>query len=150
MTLIKPLDLTITDLDGIERTYRLGRFPAVAGLEIIAKVPSNVATLSKQLPHLRELVLQMCKYVAVDVPTDDGGTHEVVLSTQALIDNHVPDGQTLLRLMFELMRHNTSFFGRADQSVLDYLLARLIDSYPKVIQTLTPLLQQLSASDTQH
>ena len=150
MTLIKPLDLTITDLDGIERAYRLGRFPAVAGLEIIAKVPSNVATLSKQLPHLRELVLQMCKYVAVDVPTDDGGTHEVILSTQALIDNHVPDGQTLLRLMFELMRHNTSFFGSADQSVLDYLLARLVDSYPKVIQMLTPLLQQLSASDTQH
>ena len=45
MSLIKPLDLTITDLDGIERAYRLGRFPAVAGLEIIAKVPSNVATL---------------------------------------------------------------------------------------------------------
>lgn len=149
MSLIKPLDITIADIDGIERNYRISRFPAVVGLEIIAKVPSNVATLSKQLPHLRELVLQMCKYVAVDAPTNDGGTHEITLSTQALIDNHVPDGQTLLRLLFELMRHNTSFFGRADQSILDFLADRLAALYPKIIPMLTQLSQQLSASDTQ-
>ena len=150
MSLIKPLDITISDIDGIERNYRISRFPAVVGLEIIAKVPSNILTLSKQLPNLKELVLQMCKYIAVDVPTDDGGTHEITLSTQALIDNHVPDGQTLLRLLFELMRHNTSFFGRADQSILDYLMGRLAALYPKVIPMLTQLSQQLSAKDTQH
>lgn len=149
MSLIKPLDITIKDLDGIERNYRISRFPTVAGLEIIARVPSNVATLSKQLPHLRELVLQMCKYVAVDVPTDDGGTHEIILSTQALIDNHVPDSQSLLRILFELMRHNTPFFGRADQSILDYLADRLAALYPKLIPMLTQLSQQLSANDTQ-
>ena len=150
MSLIKPLDITITDIDGIERSYRISRFPAVVGLEIIAKVPSNIATLSKQLPHLKELVLQMCKYVAVDAPTDDGGTHEITLSTQALIDNHVPDGQTLLRLLFELMRYNTSFFGRADQSIQDFLMAKLAALYPKVIPMLTQLSQQLSPKDTQH
>lgn len=150
MSLIKPLDITITDIDGIDRSYRISRFPAVVGLEIIAKVPSNVATLSKQLPHLKELVLQMCKYIAVDAPTDDGGTHEITLSTQALIDNHVPDGQTLLRLLFELIRHNTSFFGRADQSIQEFLMGRLAVLYPKVIPMLTQLSQQLSAKDTQH
>ena len=150
MSLIKPLDITISDIDGIERNYRISRFPAVVGLEIIAKVPSNIATFSKQLPHLKELVLQMCKYIAVDVPSEDGGTHEIILSTQALIDNHVPDGQTLLRLLFELMRHNTSFFGRADQSILDFLMGRLAALYPKVTPMLTQLLQQLSAKDTQH
>lgn len=150
MSLIKPLDITISDIDGIERHYRISRFPAVVGLEIIAKVPSNIATLSKQLPNLKELVLQMCKYIAVDVQSDDGGTHEIILSTQALIDNHVPDGQTLLRLLFELMRHNTSFFGRADQSIQDFLMGKLAALYPKVIPMLTQLSQQLSASDTQH
>lgn len=150
MSLIKPLDITITDIDGIERNYRISRFPAVVGLEIIAKVPSNIATLSKQLPNLKELVLQMCKYIAVDVPSDDGGTHEITLSTQALIDNHVPDGQTLLRLLFELMRHNTSFFGRADQSILDFLMGKLAVLCPKVIPMLTQLSQQLSAKDSQH
>lgn len=149
MTLIKPIDITIADLDGIERTYRIGRFPAIIGLEIIAKVPGNIASLSKQLPHLRELVLQMCKYVAVDVPLDDGGTHEVILSTAALVDNHVPDGQTLLHLCFEIMRHNTSFFGHADQSILDYLVGRLADSLPRITRTLTPYWQQFSASISQ-
>ena len=148
MTLIKPRDITIADLDGVERHYRISRFPAIAGLEIIAKVPSNIATLSKQLPHLKELVSQMCKYVAIDAPTEDGGTHEITLSTQALIDNHVPDGETLLRLLFELMRYNTSFFGSADQSILDYLVGRLAASLPKIIQTLTPLLQPSSPSDS--
>lgn len=149
MSLIKPLDITISDIDGIERHYRISRFPAVVGLEIIAKVPSNIATFSKQLPNLKELVLQMCKYIAVDVSSNDGGTHEIILSTQALIDNHVPDGQTLLRLLFELMRHNTSFFGRADQSILDFLMAKLAVLSPKITPTLTRLLQQLSANDTQ-
>ena len=150
MSLIKPLDITITDIDGIDRHYRISRFPAVVGLEIIAKVPSNIATLSKQLPYLKELVLQMCKYIAVDAPTDDGGTHEITLSTQALIDNHVPDGQTLLRLLFELIRHNTSFFGRADQSIQEFLKGRLAVLYPKIIPMLTQLSQQLSPKDSQH
>lgn len=149
MNLIKPTEVTIADLDGVERTYRIGRFPALVGLDIIAKVPSNVASLSKQLPHLRQLVLQMCQYVAVDVPLDDGGSREVTLSTAALVDNHVPDGQTLLHLCFEIMRHNTSFFGSGDQSVLDFLLAKLADSLPKITQTLMQSLQSSFPSDSQ-
>ena len=149
MNLIKPTEVTIKDLDGVERTYRIGRFPALIGLDIIAKVPSNIASLSKQLPHLRQLVLQMCQYVAVDVPLDDGGSHEVTLSTAALVDNHVPDGQTLLHLCFEIMRHNTSFFGSGDQSVLDFLLEKLADSLPKITQTLMQSLQSSFPSDSQ-
>ena len=149
MNLIKPTEVTIKDLDGVERTYRIGRFPALIGLDIIAKVPSNVATLSKQLPHLRQLVLQMCQYVAVDIPLDAGGTHEQRLTTGDLVDNHVPDGQTLLHLCFEIMRHNTSFFGSGDQSVLDFLLAKLADSLPKITQTLMQSLQSSFPSDSQ-
>ena len=150
MNLIKPTEVTIADLDGVERTYRIGRFPALIGLDIIAKVPSNIASLSKQLPHLRQLVLQMCQYVAVDIPLDNGGTHEQRLTTGDLVDNHVPDGQTLLHLCFEIMRHNTSFFGSGDQSVLDFLVEKLADSLPKITQTLTPLLRSLSQNDSQH
>lgn len=150
MNLIKPTEVTIADLDGVERTYRIGRFPALIGLDIIARVPSNIASLSKQLPRLRQLVLQMCQYVAVDVPLEDGGTHEVTLSTTALVDNHVPDGQTLLHLCFEIMRHNTSFFGSGDQSVLDFLLEKLADSLPRITQTLMQSLQSSFPSDSQH
>lgn len=148
--LIKPIDREIADLDGVIRNYRIGRFPAIVGLEIIAKVPSNIASLKNQMPHLRELVLQMMQFVAVDIPLDDGGTQEMRLSTSALVDNHVPDGETLLRLCFEVMRHNTSFFGQGGQSILDYLLEKLTDSLPKITQTLAESFRSLSPNDMQH
>lgn len=135
--LINPVKVTIKDLDNIEHDYFIGRFPAVEGLEIIAKVPSNVVSLSKQLPHLRQLVLQMAKFVCIELPKDEGGTHQIRLSTSALVDNHVPDGQTLLHLCFEIMRHNTSFFGDGDRSVLDILSQKLADLLPKITQMLT-------------
>lgn len=149
MSLIKPTEVTIKDLDGIERTYRIGRFPALAGLDIVAQIPSNFFTLAKQTQRLSQLAMQMCPYAAVDVPLDEGGSHEVTLSTAALIDNHVPDTQTLALLCFEIMRHNTSFFGSGNQSVLDFLLEKLVDSLPKIIQTLTESLPSLFPSDSQ-
>lgn len=148
--LIKPTKVTIRDLDETPHEYTLGRFPAVEGLEIIAKVPSNIASLSKQLPNLRGLVLQMCKFVSVEVPTDDGGVHQILLSTSELVDNHVPDGQTLLHLCFEIMRHNTSFFGTGSQSALDFLGEKAADLLPKIIRTSTELWASYAQNDTQH
>ena len=150
MSLIKPTEVTIKDLDGVERTYRVGRFPALIGLDILAQIPSNFSTLAKQTQRLSQLAVQMCPYAAVDVPLDEGGSHEVMLSTAALIDNHVPDSQTLALLCFAIARHNTDFFGSGDQSFLDFLSEKLVDLLPKIIQMLTESLPSLFPKDSQH
>ena len=149
MQLIKPTKISIVDLDGVEHAYQIGRFPAVEGLEIIAKVPSNLVSFSKQLPQLRGLVLQMCKFVEAEIPKDDGSTHAVRLVTSDLIDNNVPDGQTLLHLCFEIMRHNTSFFGKGSQSMLDFLGQKLADSLPRITQMFQGLLESSYPKDSQ-
>lgn len=38
---------------------------------------------------------------------------EIPLKTQTLIDNHVPDGESLIRLELEMLKYNTSFSGPA-------------------------------------
>jgi hypothetical protein len=75
-------------------------------------------------------MLLMMRYVAVE--RDDGSM--LRLSTQALIDNHVPDGEALIRLELEMLKYNTSFFGLAGNS--DFVGSLLQKYLPQVIKTL--------------
>ncbi|OTA14598.1 phage-like protein [Xenorhabdus vietnamensis] len=86
----------------------------------------------------------MLRYVAVGV---DG--QEILLKTQTLIDNHVPDGEALIWLELEMLRYNTSFF-RADGSrgFLQFLLDKISGSLLSIIKTLMGSLPSLSAQAT--
>lgn len=141
--LIKPKTVAVKDMDGGEKEFVLSRFPATVGREIVAKYPmSNMPKLgdygvSTEAMHL------LFRYVGV--PQDDGSV--LMLETPALIDNHVSDGEQLIRLELEMLQYNTSFFGLASkfdslESVLDFLA-------PWIIKTLMPLLQQSLPAGTQ-
>jgi hypothetical protein len=111
--LIKPQTIEVKDRDGIEHSFVISRLPATVGREILAKYPvANVPKLG-DYGTSTEAMLLMMRYVAVE--RDDGSM--LRLSTQALIDNHVPDGEALIRLELEMLKYNTSFFGLAGNSV---------------------------------
>lgn len=138
--LIKPLEIEVKDIDGNLHKYTISRLPAVAGREILAKYLGGTMPKVGDYKDNHESMLKMMKYVAVEI---DGELQ--TLDTQALIDNHIPDTECLLRLEIEMIRHNTSFFGNAGSSnLLDFLLQKIKDSIPSNFKTqIVSLLQSL-------
>lgn len=128
--LIKPQTVSVKDVDGGEHSFVISRLPATVGREILAKYPvSNIPKIGDYGVSTEAMQL-MFRYVAIE---REDGSH-LRLTTQALIDNHVPDGEALIRLELEMLRYNFSFFGIAGDSDL---VGSLLQKYlPLVIKTL--------------
>ncbi|WP_237386227.1 hypothetical protein [Xenorhabdus sp. Sc-CR9] len=141
--LIKPKEIIVTDADREEHTFIISRLPATVGREILAKYPLSNAPKIGDYDISHEAMLKMLRYVAVE---RDG--QEILLKTQTLIDNHVPDGEALIRLELEMLRYNTSFFGGdGSRGFLQFLLDKIKGSLPSIIQTLMASLPSSSAQD---
>lgn len=140
--LIDPVSVAIKDSNGDERNFTIGKMPATIGREVLAKFTLSNLPKVGDYDVSHEAMLKMMRFVE----TESG----IRLTTTALVDNHVPDGEALMRLEIEMMRHNTSFFGRAgNQSLGGFLLARIQEYVPSIMQTLTAFLQQSSPPDSQ-
>ncbi|MCQ9426677.1 hypothetical protein NRB16_24460 [Pseudomonas sp. LJDD11] len=138
--LIKPKEVAIKDIDGNLHTFVISRLPALDSREILAKYPvSNIPKLGEYNASVEAMRLLM-SYVAV--PMESGLLR---LTTKALIDNHVPDGEALLRLEFAMLEHNTSFFGNGGPS--GFLEGLVKKHLPLIIQTLMDSLPPSSARD---
>ncbi|HBC6054285.1 hypothetical protein [Proteus mirabilis] len=130
--LIKPKEITVIDSDRQLHTFIISRLPATIGREILAKYPLSNAPKIGDYEVSKEAMLKMMAYVAVE---KEG--QEIYLKTSTLIDNHVPDGEALIRLELEMLKYNTSFFGNGgSQNFLQYLLGKLSGSLPSIIKTL--------------
>jgi len=116
--LLQPKPFTVAGQDGRERTYILSKFPAVAGREIIAKYPLSAVPKLGEYSVNEETMFKLMAYVGVDI---DGKTMKLV--TRALIDNHVPDWETLAKIELEMMRYNTSFFLQGEASTFLKIIA---------------------------
>ena len=127
--LIKPKPVKIKDSDGIEKEFIISRLPATVGREILAKYPvSNIPKLGEYQASADAMNLMM-KYVAVNL---EGRDKPQRLMTPELINNHVVDGEQLLRLEMAMLAENTSFFGKGGSS--DFF-AGLIRKYLPLITT---------------
>lgn len=142
MDLIKPKEVELKDIDGNFKTFIISRLPAVAAREILAKYPvSNIPKLGEYQASADAMKLLM-SFVGVQL---SGGVQR--LTTGDLINNHVADGEQLLRLEFAMLEYNTSFFGNGGPSGL---VETLIKKYlPLIIQTLTDSLPPSLARDLQ-
>jgi hypothetical protein len=128
------------EIDG--KTYVLSKFPAVAGREIIAKYP--VANMPKLGDYgvSEETMLKLMKFVAVRT---EGGLLQ--LTTKDLVNNHVPNWETLAKIEWEMMQYNCSFFQNGKVSTF---LEGISQKLPALItQMLTDSLGQLSAKGKQ-
>lgn len=138
--LIKPKEITVIDSDREEHTFIISRLPATIGREILAKYPLSNAPKISDYEVSKEAMLKMMAYVAVE---KEG--QEIYLKTSTLIDNHVPDGEALIRLELEMLKYNTSFFGKdGSPNFLQYLLGKFSGSLPSIIKTLMASLQSSS------
>lgn len=138
MNLIQPKEIEING-----KTYRISKFPATVGREIVAKYPvSNMPKLGDYKVS-EEVMIKLMNYVEVVLPE-----RSIRLSTRELIDNHVPDWEVLAKLEWEMLQYNCSFL--TDGKSLSFLekLARLAEQ--KISEILTASLGKSSVREKQH
>lgn len=146
--LLNPKTVFVDDRHGVKQGFVVGQFPAIAGREIAAKYPTSIAALAKQWEENQygeneKIMLKAMSYV--EKILEDGTT--VRLTTAALIDNHVPDAECLMRLEKELLEHNFSFFEKFTRSISSG--GMLQNMLKLIMSTLTLSLQQSSKQDKQ-
>lgn len=139
--LIEPEEWECPLPDGSTKTFLLGKFPAVAGREIIAKYPTSNAPKLGDYKVSEETMLKLMGHVAV--PMADGS--QLRLSTVALVNNHCADWETLARLEMKMLEKNCSFFknGRA----LTFLQGIAQMAQALISKTLTDLSAQSSGAE---
>lgn len=136
--LLQPKEFTTNAQDGSARAYVLSKFPAVAGREIIAKYPLSAMPKLGDYAVNEETMLKLMSFVAVRL----GDGSEIPLKSRALVDNHVPDWETLARIEVAMMEYNCSFFGTGRASTFFEAIARKAQAF--LTSTLTDLLVQSS------
>ena len=146
--LLNPKTVFVDDRNGVKQGFVVGQFPAIAGREIAAKYQTSIAALAKQWEENQygeneKIMLKARSYV--EKILEDGTT--VRLTTAALIDNHVPDAECLMRLEKELLEHNFSFFEKFTRSISSG--GMLQNMLKLIMSTLTLSLQQSSKQDKQ-
>lgn len=105
--MIEPKEVTITTMAGIDKVFILSKFPAIAGREIVAKYPLSSMPKVGDYAVGEETMLKLMKFVGV--PMDSG--NPLMLTTSALVNNHVPDWETLAKIEMAMLEYNTSFFS---------------------------------------
>ena len=144
MELIKPKEITVKDSDGDEKTFIISKIPAVDAREVLSKYPTANIPKVGEYRTSEDAMLLMLKYVAVPIE----GREPIKLTSKALINNHVVDGEQLMRLELEMLQYNTSFFGKGGNS--DFLGGLIRKYLPLIIQTATASLPRSSKPGTQH
>jgi len=134
MALIKPEPRTITTRDGEAKTYIISRIPAIPAREIVAQYPVSALPRVGDYAVNEAMMLKVLSYVAAI----DSEGREVQLTTRTLIDNHVPDFETLAKIEMAMFHYNCSFFA-------DGKVSSFFDGFAQKVQALiTKMLTDLS------
>lgn len=126
------------------KKFIISKFPAVAGREIIAKYIPSIMPKVGDYKTNEEVMFKMMKFVGVVL---DHNKDPLILSTSALIDNHVPDWEMLCKLEVALMEYNCSFFQNGRISNFFDDIAQKVPEW--ILKTLTGLSALLSKVEKQ-
>ena len=134
MMLLEPIPLKIGD-----KEYILSKFPATVGREIMMQYPTSAMPKLGDYQTNHSLMLKIMSYVGVVI---DGRDEPQMLTTEALVNNHVKSAEVLVKLEWAMIQHNFEFFkdGRAS-GFLESIMARVNES---AVKTLTSFLGQSS------
>lgn len=142
--LINPKDITLTGRDGTERRYRIGQIPYLSGGREVCL--NFVTTAMPKLGDRKEnedLARKMFAHIAVILEDNT----ELLLTTDALVNNHVPDFLVGIKLEEAALEHNVGFSvaGKTHE-----FLRECMDNLPRFItEILTQWQGSLSAKTEQ-
>lgn len=137
--MIQPKEITIETQAGEQRVFVLSKFPAIQGREIVAKYPLSAVPKLGDYAVNEETMLKLMSFVGV--PRDTGAP--LMLTTRALVDNHVPDWEVLARLEMAMLEYNCSFFGNGKGSTFFEAITKKAQAF------LSQTLMDLSAQSSQ-
>lgn len=129
--MIQPKEVSVSCQDGTERQFVISKFPAIAGREIVTQYPITAAPKLGDYAANEVLLLKVMAYVAA---VGEGG-RQIQLTTRALVDNHVPDFECLMRLEAAMFEYNVSFFQNG--KALTFLSGIEAKAKALISQTLT-------------
>lgn len=132
--MIEPIE---KEIDG--KIYILSKFPAIPGREIITQYPTSAAPKIGDYQINEELMLKLMSYVGI--PRGDN-LAPLMLTTQSLINNHVPNFEALIKIEWAMMEYNCSFL--ADGRALGFLEGLATKAQALIMQTLTDFSVQSS------
>jgi hypothetical protein len=144
MPLLNPVEKTIKTQSGEDRVYILSMFPCIAGREITAKYPLSAIPKLGDYAVNEEVMLKLMSFVGVPI---EGRAEPLQLTTKALVENHVPDWETLARIELAMLEMNCSFFR--DGRALDFLTSTAQKGQEWISSMLIRLLAQLSKAEKQ-
>lgn len=125
MELIKPLEIKIKDIDGIEQTFIISRLNAMLGREVIAKYPLSSMPKIGDYETNKDTMLKLISHTQKVLPD---GT-KITLNSEALINNHITDGETLMKLEYEMLKYNISFLANGS---IQKLMQRIKEALPNI------------------
>jgi len=139
MALLEPKEHPIDLPGGGSKTYIVSKFPAVAGREIVTQYPVSSMPKVGDYQVNEALMLKLMCYVAVPMPTGD----PLPLNSRTLVDNHVPDFETLMKLEWAVLSYNCSFLGNG--AAVGFLESLAAKAQALIVKTLTDFSQPSSA-----
>lgn len=121
------------------KKYIISKLPATVGREVLFKYPTSNIPKIGDYAVSQEIMLKLMSYVSVVMP--DGS--ELPLSTQTLVDNHVPSAEALILLEREMFMYNYDFFQNGNASAfLNALEKRAMEKGSEILTTLLARLSQ--------
>lgn len=139
IALLAPKEVTINGC-----RFLISRMPCMTAQEVIVRIPAGILPLINQYTISEEMVVKMlscCQRVYDDRPN-------VPLISKEIINNHIPDFDTLLQLENECLRYNYDFFNQG--KVLTFLAKGLSRVESSLSGILTDLLDKLLQAEKQH
>lgn len=134
----EPLEFTA---DGVDKVYLISKFKAIAGRDIVTNYPVTGLPKIGDYKSNEVIMLKLMSHVAVVVGEDDA----IILDSQALVDNHVPDWETLAKIEVAMMQYNCSFFQDGKiSSFLDIIKATALQLISEIsTDSAAPLSQRV-------
>ena len=141
--LIEPKEFTVNDQNGNPCHYRLGRIPYLSGgREICSQFVSSAMPKVGDYKLNEDLSRNMFKFVSV---VRENGTEQALI-TDNLVNNHVPDFITGIKIEEAMLEHNLGFSVAG--KVREFQQAWKTDLPALITKTLTILRQSLQEQDT--
>jgi hypothetical protein len=133
MSLLEPKEIEIETAAGDMRVYLISKFPATKGREIIPEYTFSAIPKIGDLQRNQEAMYKLMAYAGV--PRE--GQDPLMFKTQSLIDNHVPDWETLAKIEWAMLDYNVSFFRNGKASAfLDSVKTQAEGSISKMLMGL--------------
>lgn len=135
---IEPKEIQI---DG--KAFVIHKLPCMLAIEVQAKWLNALLPKITNFAEAEEMMVKVMAYVCIKRPNQEN----LFLGSRELIDNHCVSYKTYLKVLEAMREYNELFFWNGSAS--DFY-EKFIQTLPvKILQMLTPLLQQSSTPDSQ-